>query len=34
VHRFYDRMPIDGTFDDSDRIKINLHFLQQLVDLR
>jgi energy-coupling factor transporter ATP-binding protein EcfA2 len=32
-HRFYNRTPLDGSFDDSDRVRINIHFLQQLVAL-
>lgn len=32
-HKFYNVTPIDGTFDDSDRVRTNLHFLRQLVDL-
>jgi len=32
-HKFYNVTPLDGTFDDSDRVRTNLHFLKQLVDL-
>jgi energy-coupling factor transporter ATP-binding protein EcfA2 len=33
AHKFYNATPLDGSFDDSDRMKTNIHFLQQLVAL-
>jgi hypothetical protein len=33
AHKFYNKAPLDGSFDDSDRIQIGMHFLSQLVDL-
>jgi energy-coupling factor transporter ATP-binding protein EcfA2 len=33
AHKFYNRAPVDGSFDDRDRMRTNIHFLQQLVAL-
>jgi hypothetical protein len=32
-HKFFGTTPLDGTFDDSDRVQTDVHFLQQLVNL-
>jgi energy-coupling factor transporter ATP-binding protein EcfA2 len=32
-HKFYGVTPLDGSFDDNDRVRTNIHFLKQLIGL-